>query len=328
MGERLRYIDYTKGIAIILVVVGHLLPSATGLLKWIYSFHIPLFFIVSGMMLGIKDIRERKFFKTVIKLIRTLIVPYVFFNIFGTAILYLSGLKDFVQAGLNQDIFLFLIGAGGHSTWFLTSLFVAQICFLIVTKIKNEYLRHIISVIIVAVGFILSNKIVLFISVTRGMIGYSFLYIGYLFSRVMSAKNWDIRKWKIPAGLGLLFINIVSTLLNSRVDMHQFVFGNIALYYIGNLAGTLFILFLCAKIENIRIKPLNYIGENSIIVQCTHGLLQSTVYAVFALGSGVAAQLINTVVVLLLELPLIYIITNYLGFIIGRKSLWRIKKAD
>ncbi len=49
--KRLDFIDIAKGIGIILVVTGHLLPVAAGLHVLIYSFHMPLFFFLSGFFL-------------------------------------------------------------------------------------------------------------------------------------------------------------------------------------------------------------------------------------------------------------------------------------
>ncbi len=61
--ERLRWVDYAKGIGIFLVVLGHTLRSLkeNGIIAddsmfvlidaWIYSFHMPLFFFLAGMFL-------------------------------------------------------------------------------------------------------------------------------------------------------------------------------------------------------------------------------------------------------------------------------------
>ena len=51
---RLEFVDYAKGLAILLVVIGHLLQynlvgiSAKELFDMIYSFHMPLFMFLSG----------------------------------------------------------------------------------------------------------------------------------------------------------------------------------------------------------------------------------------------------------------------------------------
>ena len=50
-GNREHWIDALKGIGIILVVIGHV-SLGNNLVKWIYSFHMPLFFALSGYMLA------------------------------------------------------------------------------------------------------------------------------------------------------------------------------------------------------------------------------------------------------------------------------------
>ena len=47
-GKRIRYFDMAKGLGIILVVLGHIEYISDELRAWISSFHMPLFFILSG----------------------------------------------------------------------------------------------------------------------------------------------------------------------------------------------------------------------------------------------------------------------------------------
>ncbi|HHW4678109.1 MAG TPA: acyltransferase family protein [Xylella sp.] len=72
------HIDATKGLGIVLVVLGH----AKGLRYFwtvlIYSVHVPLFFLLSGWVSGI-HVRQREFGERVLQLVRTLLVQYVFF---------------------------------------------------------------------------------------------------------------------------------------------------------------------------------------------------------------------------------------------------------
>ncbi|HEY9888328.1 MAG TPA: acyltransferase family protein, partial [Candidatus Obscuribacterales bacterium] len=61
--DRLPWLDYAKGIGIILVVVGHTLRGLMNAAvitetlpyeiadRWIYAFHMPLFFFLSGLLL-------------------------------------------------------------------------------------------------------------------------------------------------------------------------------------------------------------------------------------------------------------------------------------
>ena len=52
--KRLDYLDMVKGIGIILVVVGHSTYVSDGTLTWLASFHMPLFFILSGILFAYK----------------------------------------------------------------------------------------------------------------------------------------------------------------------------------------------------------------------------------------------------------------------------------
>ena len=74
--ERDRSIDIAKGIGIFLMVMGHTISNKIAL-QWIYSFHMPLFFFLSGVFhsqgKNYKEFLEKK--------VKTLLVPYFFFSI-------------------------------------------------------------------------------------------------------------------------------------------------------------------------------------------------------------------------------------------------------
>lgn len=68
---RLRYLDIAKGIGIICVIIGHTVEHGSFLFNVIFSFHMPLFFIVSGILF-----RKNEKSQFVKKKFRSLIVPY------------------------------------------------------------------------------------------------------------------------------------------------------------------------------------------------------------------------------------------------------------
>ena len=63
--------DVLKGIAIILVIIGHC--HLTKLRPIIYSFHIPIFFFITGYFLKIRPLRQE-----ITLSIKRLIIPYIF----------------------------------------------------------------------------------------------------------------------------------------------------------------------------------------------------------------------------------------------------------
>ncbi len=62
MRNRVEYIDSLRGFAILLVVMGHLIQTnyrdgfVHPIFNIIFSFHMPLFFFISGCSVGLKPI--------------------------------------------------------------------------------------------------------------------------------------------------------------------------------------------------------------------------------------------------------------------------------
>jgi fucose 4-O-acetylase-like acetyltransferase len=116
-------IDALRGVAIMLVVVGHAVQYSIQqgfeqniLFRAIYSFHMPLFFLISGYLLG-----EPQCFREVWPKIKSrmlsLLVPYVFWVLFWYGLYTLSG------GTIGKSM-------AGHPIWFLPVLFA---CFCVHT---------------------------------------------------------------------------------------------------------------------------------------------------------------------------------------------------
>lgn len=75
MKKRIEWVDIFKGIAILLVVIGHSNSPING---YIYSFHMAAFLFISGFLCSYKnkDILEYS-----LKKIYTLIIPFVLSNV-------------------------------------------------------------------------------------------------------------------------------------------------------------------------------------------------------------------------------------------------------
>ena len=76
--ERVEWIDCAKGIGIILVIMGHSICPDT-LLYWLYTFHMPLFFFLSGLTFNFDKYFEFKSF--VISKIKSLLIPYALLSL-------------------------------------------------------------------------------------------------------------------------------------------------------------------------------------------------------------------------------------------------------
>lgn len=70
--QRIAYIDLVKGIGILCVLFGHLIPNDGIVKPAIYSFHMPLFFILTGILLKKESIQIK-----VSKKFHQVIIPYI-----------------------------------------------------------------------------------------------------------------------------------------------------------------------------------------------------------------------------------------------------------
>ena len=77
--ERINWIDCIKGIGIYFVILGHIY-KCNNIGMWIYSFHMPLFFILSGYLIADKLTVPcySEYFK---KKFKSLIRPFILFRI-------------------------------------------------------------------------------------------------------------------------------------------------------------------------------------------------------------------------------------------------------
>lgn len=104
MTKRISYIDNTRAILIALVVLGHILNYANPkydivpyvlVQQFLDSFHMPAFFILSGMLTDGDKWRGRSVGSYFLHKAKTLLVPYLFFECI--AILY----KHFVLRSVS-----------------------------------------------------------------------------------------------------------------------------------------------------------------------------------------------------------------------------------
>ena len=94
--KRIEYIDIAKGICILLVVIGHELTWNDALRSFIYSFHIPMFFALSGMVMVVTYELDLPFDLFLKKNINGILKPY-----FQVSIIYIA--YDLV-GGVRQEI--------------------------------------------------------------------------------------------------------------------------------------------------------------------------------------------------------------------------------
>lgn len=106
--SRADWIDVLKGIGIILVVIGHVNTKGF-LVQWLYTFHMPLFFALSGYILY-KFGKNIPFQKFLLKRTKSILWPFILFRLllFIYWIVIESHFRDFDMGPIWFLIILYL----------------------------------------------------------------------------------------------------------------------------------------------------------------------------------------------------------------------------
>lgn len=274
MKERLSWVDVARGIGIILVIYGHTLGSS-GHRYLIYSFHMPLFFFLSGLVFRSREGESYK--QSLVKDIKRIMIPYFIFA-FASLILWFIILPPEGQ-NLNS-IFKQLIGIiygnASHGylaintvLWFLPCLFITKQIFWFLSKLPRNILA--LSLILFSIiGYISS----LYFSNLRfpygfetALTGIVFFGMGYLWNYLPEKVNINIDKYIIFLCSIFVFTTVYFADLNFQiyglqVDMRLNRLNNYFYFYIAAISGILTTIFLSKIID--KNKVLEYLGRNTM----------------------------------------------------------------
>lgn len=269
MKERYNELDLMKGIGIILVYLGHSfnLPK----FEWnklflfvgntIYSFHMPLFFLISGFLMNNgKDIQLKKYY---IHKIKRILIPYFFINLidFFPRTLF----PNLVNSKFDMwEVFF----KGTTITWFIYTLFMIFMIFPFLEKYilkKDKYYLFGVALIIINYFKIFGGVEIFSINVAIGYLVY--FYIGYIIRPIYKNKiiNGIWNKNIIFLIFGLIF------LIFSYKSFYLNYFNSI----IFALMGILLTLNISLRIkeENSIYDILKFIGANSLTFYLIEGFI-------------------------------------------------------
>lgn len=274
--KRIDYFDIAKGIGMLLVIIGHMpLGDYPMIRTFIYSFHMPLFFLISGYFF-----KQRENKDCLKNIFRHLILPYIITCLVMIGYLILKNViveKSIVQIpsilktwslaalygkGSGTEFGIIPIGA----IWFLLALSFST--YFMNILYNNKY-RALWIIAIAFVGYKTAQYFWLPFSIQAGMTALFFMYLGVL------AKENDILNIKINWILYsfLIFTTVFCTMYCGKLFMVKNIFENGIIDIIGALSGSI----LCIKFSMIIDKFSKYIkkflvfmGRNSLIAMCAH----------------------------------------------------------
>lgn len=320
--ERTNWIDAARGCGIILVFLGHIGFGRFG--NWIYSFHIPLFFFLSGMVFDSKKCLKA----FLLKKCRSILIPY-----FAFAVVTMAAESVNFSVPLSSLWRRYLIGTLVQKRfeviWFLAALFVLEILYYFILKLKRGSALAV-TVLLAVSGYVYNRTFNDPLPWNLDAVAFCapFFHAGSLLKTRKDAIENCPRP--VLVGSAALLINAALVFLTGNtLELFNCDFGNPAVSYLAAFCGIAATVLFCQK---LCFKPLCYIGRNSLSYYLTHVniCLPMAVHTlgVFSLSvdtCGSAIEL-NICKLLLLALMLIYCtVLNYiltstgLGIILGRR---------
>jgi acyltransferase len=317
--DRTDWIDAIKGVAISLIVLGHIV-WARPLSNYFYAISIPLFFIISGYLFNLDkyagntlEFIKNRFF--------SLIVPYISATIIAAIVGYILNIYNKPLYILLYIFFIETIVTGAMALphiWFLPSLFACEIVFYFLSKYtyKKRIYMFIAGILIITYLSMLHNKNRWFALSVYGLFAIGFYGVGFVFRD----KFEDVFFKK---GIELSFIFSILFYIFAGTEWVQMpgVSGMKALYYyIIALLGIFPIIYTIKKIYEHQIKLiiLEYYGRNSLIVFLIHVPLINLIYN-YIVPVNVINVWVIVGIIFISCLPFIYLINNFSPFIIGKR---------
>lgn len=322
--------DIAKGIGICLVILGH---NENPLTNYIYSFHMPLFFLLAGIFHSSKS-EYSIFLKNKTK---ALLVPYFSFSIilflFWMVIGRKFGEATIKNTPISHSLFGILIGRSidgisstewGPSLWFLPCIFLTANLFYFIGKLSKKYIV-LINILFIGLNIILSRVLTIDLpwSLPIVSIALPFYSFGYLFKDKIQEKKIDS---KYLLGTLLLFIlSVLTHKTNGKIEMSENEYNNILLFLLAGVSGSLFLINIVKLIPSEKFKWMSFLGVNTLILLAFHAKAMTIIKLIWVLilkqelvEGTLPLSIFYSLIQVLLLLPLIVIINRWMPFTLGK----------
>ncbi len=327
MKKRVEWIDTLRGLAMFFVVLGHAFIDKNNIIRnYIYSFHMPLFFFISGLTTKRNDIKFIDYLK---KKTKSILIPYLFLNIFMLLYKIIMNFIAGMYPSLNilKSLGAFFNGYGDSipciQSWFLLALFVMDLIFFILTKItKNDKQLTIGVVLIFILGCIYSktnSSFLMLWHIDTALIGLLFYYLGYIFMKYINKLNVIINSNKSLILILFTFpLAYYLQYINGRVSMNGNYYNNIALFLISSLI-TIFSLIIFTNIILKKDKLFKGVGIMSMFYLGYHSYLLTPVkHFIPYMVSNNILTIITSILVFILLYPIAKLCTKYTPILVGK----------
>lgn len=283
--KRILWVDIAKALTILTVPISHTIPLEWMLRSAIFSFHMPLFFILSGFTTKLAT-DWNTFFKRLKKNFLYLIVPTFLVLIIFTITDTLSK-GPFTEFFPNlwfwlHEFFIEKYPNGFYTAsavWFLVALFWSKLVMDLVNVIfkteKNGIIFFFLGVLGVCMGIFEFRPPAFF---DLGLVGAFFMYIGMLWRKYEST----IKKYTLPIAVVAGVYWFLHVMRGDFVEMWTRFYAGYEVSFLTAIAGTFLICQLAMMLEesskkaSVKMKKvidaIATLGKNTMLLYMVHCL--------------------------------------------------------
>lgn len=317
------WIDYTKSLGILLVVLGHFNNAFSDINGFIYCFHMPLFFLVSGFLTSNESLLF-SFVFFIKQKVRRIIVPYCLFQIICALWLLVKVVFQGQTINYQELVIGSLLGKPAQMFcvpgWYLLSFFWCNILIYLYLRLKTITKALFWCILLICFFIAKPTWFALYTVPTA----FLFYYIGYEFKAFIF---WivDIVKHRPLFGIvtTILLFSIVVVLYQKigNLDIGRDYYTNYPLLaLITALIGSFGVMVLCSSIAK-PIKMIEVVSSGTIVVMCLHIPIQQFLQLhIIGSPSEVYLSIISSIFIVVILSVLHIPITNKFPLLIGKKG--------
>lgn len=329
--RRFDYVDFFRGFGIIIMLMGHV-GFGELFSHMIHSFHMPMFFFISGFLFKGNKSGIAEFGK---KRALSLLLPYLsygllFYFIWILLIRDTSIIDPLMHLFFDNSTALPIADA----LWFLTALFIMNMICFIIEKVSVNYLKYTIIILFLLLGCFETRTLPFRLPFSMGaaFVGVGLFYIGAFLGRCTDRRIIHaIQNLKIWQTILLVIPTTLLVYINGKINMRSGIYNGIPLFWINAFLCIIIILnvskCICQSKSLVITKISNqvkWIGKNSITFVCLNQLVIQALN--FIEKSLIANKSALVIIVLQLLKLLITIATLWLATVLLQKSKY-LKKA-
>jgi fucose 4-O-acetylase-like acetyltransferase len=347
--KRIPWVDTARALGMFLVFYGHVVEAmvdegyqaAFPQFKFIYSFHMPLFFIIAGfffkrrfptIVLEIRDLFFRRLIPVLIFGALTLPFWLLFYR-------YVFGYIQWDDLALRTYRYI-----QGHPdlntiTWFLICLFTTEVIAAFLLPSRNPVIILLLSLIFFRLGLPITTNIkpiVTILGIQRNtwyfhesLVAFGFYALGLWVFRFL--RNLTAIHPLIRAVLAIIALMLTLLTFDLNGDYEGFVaimkiseHGSAGWFLLTALTGTFFTLLLSTLLPRNRLvtfigrNTLVYLGISGIFHEFINDLLVRNVPISDTTPSVILVSLLITLASIILSIPLVWFLIGEFPQLVGR----------